>query len=888
MEGIESEVFGLDFVNDLESDEFLTEVGWGLTVVQGVDPSPNSHLSGAPIIVVPDGGTRKTATIQRLEGLLAGVTYRTKAVAMTSRGNTKALWSHVQGLGLAGTNEVLVPVVGPPGPAGPPGPIGPSGPPGAPGPTGPPGSGSIAIGTTPVTGGTSTRMLFNNAGVAGEYNNTQVTAFLNTFTSTLKGLVPPSGGGTTNFLRADGTFAIPPGGSGGGGGSGTVNVKDFGAVGDGVADDTAAIQAAIDFAYAHNQKTVYVPSGNYKTTASLYLDPPGNLRANFANPTIINFSMSLVGDEGVGNHEMWGSSIRPTSNSFTALYVGTGQGMMVKNLNILGPTGTYRGLQPFPVCGLGLCGASGGSSRTRIENCNIENYYYGVETSANGHDQLCDSNTFIKVMVDNSAVAFYIPGTQNFINSFYDCQGIGTVGIWATNGGGAHVWGGNWSVSQSLATTFPISGVSALTQGVYGNGHSLSFSATITPDSIFPLVYNAYMFVTAHFGVVPATLNSYNTSTHVATFNILQEWESHLFSTTDVVANTDLQAELQAVTKVYATEQITVFRGANITVDSIQIENSLAPTCLMRSEVTFGGNRPNTMKNIFFNNDPTFPDWYPGGSPTEPNLARFYTAQLFPFIWVGTVDTYISDSNIGTVWNPLMIDFTNINSKLVAVRMKNFWINVRSYQGTSTVFPDHWDESRNYALGIYDRLYFLSIGGGGGGSLNSEVFVTDGQLTTEHWGWRPAPSMTPAVSVNLLPYFASPTPISPSTVFYPLLWGGQRYGLADWNMSLQTHYFLVSAHNNYSYGQNLTTTNMPGLTWSYKGQSPVVYVTPGNLMRCGLTLILNDGTTDIPYLVTGVHPGMGYVNVHNLTSGAKTAIVTGTTIKQPPFAITQF
>jgi hypothetical protein len=42
---------------------------------------------------------------------------------------------------------------------------------------------------------------------------TQLTAELNTFTSGLKGLVPASGGGTTNFLRADGTFsAVPPGG----------------------------------------------------------------------------------------------------------------------------------------------------------------------------------------------------------------------------------------------------------------------------------------------------------------------------------------------------------------------------------------------------------------------------------------------------------------------------------------------------------------------------------------------------------------------------------------------------------------------------------------------------------------------------------------------------
>lgn len=40
---------------------------------------------------------------------------------------------------------------------------------------------------------------------------TQVTTMLDAFTSALKGLVPASGGGTTNFLRADGSFAEPPG-----------------------------------------------------------------------------------------------------------------------------------------------------------------------------------------------------------------------------------------------------------------------------------------------------------------------------------------------------------------------------------------------------------------------------------------------------------------------------------------------------------------------------------------------------------------------------------------------------------------------------------------------------------------------------------------------------
>lgn len=47
------------------------------------------------------------------------------------------------------------------------------------------------------------------AGDAEELTGTQATTLLDTFTSGLKGLVPASGGGTANFLRADGTFAAP-------------------------------------------------------------------------------------------------------------------------------------------------------------------------------------------------------------------------------------------------------------------------------------------------------------------------------------------------------------------------------------------------------------------------------------------------------------------------------------------------------------------------------------------------------------------------------------------------------------------------------------------------------------------------------------------------------
>ncbi len=52
------------------------------------------------------------------------------------------------------------------------------------------------------------------AGDPEELTGTQATTLLDAFTSALKGLVPASGGGTTNFLRADGTWQVPPGAGG--------------------------------------------------------------------------------------------------------------------------------------------------------------------------------------------------------------------------------------------------------------------------------------------------------------------------------------------------------------------------------------------------------------------------------------------------------------------------------------------------------------------------------------------------------------------------------------------------------------------------------------------------------------------------------------------------
>lgn len=97
-ERIESEVFGLDFVNDLEPDESLVASIWTIAVVAGVDIAPNDRLEGPPKVVAPTGSSLNTSSIQRIGGLLPGTTYRVKAVVVTSQGNTKSLWSHIRGI----------------------------------------------------------------------------------------------------------------------------------------------------------------------------------------------------------------------------------------------------------------------------------------------------------------------------------------------------------------------------------------------------------------------------------------------------------------------------------------------------------------------------------------------------------------------------------------------------------------------------------------------------------------------------------------------------------------------------------------------------------------------------------------------------------------------
>jgi hypothetical protein len=89
-----------------------------------------------------------------------------------------------------------------------------------------------------------------------------------------------------------------------------ISVADFGAVGDGIHDDTAAIQAALNAVFLTGGELIF-PQGKYRTTAKLYLDLRGVTGAPDTNQRRVN-----IRGAGKGN-----TVIKPNVDSIVALHI---------------------------------------------------------------------------------------------------------------------------------------------------------------------------------------------------------------------------------------------------------------------------------------------------------------------------------------------------------------------------------------------------------------------------------------------------------------------------------------------------------------------------------------------------------------------------------------
>ena len=112
-----------------------------------------------------------------------------------------------------------------------------------------------------------------------------------------------------------------------------LSVKFFGAVGNGVIDDTIAIQTAIDTAIQCKISTVFMPEGRYKINSPIHLGYGDTYRSI----NLIGIDQNTYGDIGFP-----GTTIDATSIvNAMAINVQGGRYSKIKNLSICGPSYRY-------------------------------------------------------------------------------------------------------------------------------------------------------------------------------------------------------------------------------------------------------------------------------------------------------------------------------------------------------------------------------------------------------------------------------------------------------------------------------------------------------------------------------------------------------------------
>lgn len=287
----------------------------------------------------------------------------------------------------------------------------------------------------------------------------------------------------------DSVMVIKPTAVGGGAGrlvryveDGHVNVKWFGAKGDGITDDWFAIQKSINFVIAHNDKfnKDIFPDGNYLINQALICYKWNGTYYAF-------FTITLEGEGTFWNASGTGSTITANFKNQFALGIQRGKGCKVRQLKFQGlysnpatgyafysqtfaqasdptckdsTTAAYGGIMidPFtlsatlPIYGAYYthvdwyrgAGGTGGSTGVEIEDCIINNFVVGISTSINGSTQNAELIKISKVQFTMDKVCIAASQSQEKMNvaehlacwggsyCFFstDHYGAGTKGSW--------------------------------------------------------------------------------------------------------------------------------------------------------------------------------------------------------------------------------------------------------------------------------------------------------------------------------------------------------------------------------------------------------------------------------------------------------------------------
>lgn len=763
-----------------------------------------------------------------------------------------------------------------------------------------------------------------------------------------------------------------------------INILEFGADPTGVADSTAAIQAAIDCSFGvgtgctgSTQGTVYCPDGLYKTTYPLFADPPGNLRGSAAAwssgttyaagdkvkvngiqftsqqnsntnhnpmssigdsfydtagydqlslwwrpstavPTIFNKSASFYGDPNIDSSidGTTGCILKPTFNNTQVLWGSTGQGNTYANFSIQAPVSFFgNGCASDPAgMGLAIPGGGGGSSFNLVQNVGVSNIYHGFTVSYNA-GTLGDSNTFIKPRAQNVCKGGVNFATQSFINGIYDGNFGAQIGWQATGGPTFNIYGGNWSPFEEFGRNAvnTISGTSVISVTTDGSTSTKLYSFTtnvaspgddLQSCSVYnnPCTFNTFNIITENFGIVPLTLSAI-TLTPVgcrpsggtacvsgqATFQILPIWGGTTYWTTDAVANADLQAEVQAATKLYSQQQQTAFYGCGGNVIGGYFESNTMPLKLLNANCGFGGSSTWNITNLRYNSDFSFWGTSPVNGYSGTDIAPFLTAHTFPFVQIDNRNVAI-DGSAGPT--NIVFDMNSTGNNLWVNHSQFFNPIIRSQKTSNSDAPC----ARVTYCGEWNAGTFAAFGSGAGSGLGS--INVSGYGSAPFQGFYPAPYALPRLTSA---QYSTVSGTLGALNSYPIINGNSIYQLINTDGTITgSHLFAKSNHNGFSWAQDLTTVNVPSAAWSYKGQTYVVYLSDGlfNKVWPGLVIGLDNGGGVVYYTTTGVYRGTckgealacgtytGYITVDAALTGTKTVVYTGTTIKQNAYSWT--
>ncbi|NGP44763.1 hypothetical protein G4V62_07255 [Bacillaceae bacterium SIJ1] len=183
------------------------------------------------------------------------------------------------------------------------------------------------------------------------------------------------------------------------------NVKDYGALGDGVTDDTASFQSALNQAAAAGGGTVYVPAGRYKIDAHLTVGSNVELRGTWDGPHHygVNKGSILVASENENN---------PTGSPFISLSNDAG----VRGLSVFYPNQYYDDIKSYPPTI-----ASGGEGAYVID-VTLPNSYTGIKLTDGdyyiSYVRGLGLNKFIEISDTNTDG--YIENVMNTVGDWQD------------------------------------------------------------------------------------------------------------------------------------------------------------------------------------------------------------------------------------------------------------------------------------------------------------------------------------------------------------------------------------------------------------------------------------------------------------------------------------